>query len=106
MDAKTISQVEQLYGHYARSNESGERRKLFAALSDCLTVHFTIDARLLRSKSFVQIDEVRAHYASARLFSDLRMLDVGACAFDEKLEALCRELGAVRGNGPELLRAA
>ena len=106
MDVKMRSRVEELYGHYTRSSEAAAKRKLFAALSELLTAHFTAEERALRGRLSLSLAEFRTNYLAARAFSELLKLDVGAPAFDARLAALCRQLGVLNDDAPPLWKRA
>lgn len=98
MDLKMRSQIEQLYRDYAGSSEAGAKRKVFAGLSELLTAHFAAEERALRGRVSLSLGEFRTSYLAARAFSELLKLEVGAPAFDARLQALCRQLGALQSD--------
>jgi hypothetical protein len=108
MDARTQSHIAQLYRQYRRSEEASEKRKLVAALTECLTGYFAAQERVLRAERTLSLCRFREHYLAARAFSELRTLDVGSALFDAKLATLCVRLGALRAvdGEPDVLRAA
>ena len=110
MKAQTLSQLAQLHHDFSRTQDVAERRKLFAAISHLLTDSFAAEERALRGRVSLSPTEFRTSYLAARAFSELQKLELGSRAFDAKLTALCRHLGASSdahdGAPTEQLRAA
>lgn len=108
MDASIQSHIAQLYRQYRKSEEPSEKRKLFAALTECLTGWFAAQERVLRAETALSLCRFREHYLAARAFGELRKLEVGTALFDAKLATLCVRLGALRAvvGEPDVLRAA
>lgn len=108
MDAKQQHQIATLYRRYTETHERSEQRKLFAAMADLLTTHFTVEERVLRSRETLSLAEFRAHYLAAKGFSELLRLEVGHPLFGARLRKVCTLLGAMPAGeeGPEALQAA